>query len=58
MRKYQQLERIAAEHNGVLVTAKALAAGVSKDILLQKTNMNGCTMAFILRQTHGGMRYI
>ena len=32
MRKYQQPERIAAEHNGVLATANALAAGVAKDI--------------------------
>ena len=33
MREYQQMERIAAEHNGVLATANALAAGVSKDVL-------------------------
>ena len=32
MRKYQQPERIAAEHNGVLATTNALVAGVSKDI--------------------------
>jgi len=32
MRIYQKLETIAAENNGVLITANVLAAGVSKDI--------------------------
>ncbi len=60
MKRYEQLDKLIADHDGIVQTSQVVAEGISKPVFydyVKAKNLNRWLMAFMLQRMHGPIRF-